>query len=163
MGVGADRSPLGSIRRLGASDLTAMRALNTVFGHVFDDVRTYAEDPPPDDALRLWLGQPHHIVLVCEIDGQVIGGLVAYVLDKFEQMRSEIYIYDLGVDQAWRRQGVATRLIHRLQTMAGALGSWVVFVQADLDDPPAIALYEKLGVREDVLHFDLPPKGCSTS
>ncbi|MEM9006448.1 MAG: AAC(3)-I family aminoglycoside 3-N-acetyltransferase, partial [Cyanobacteria bacterium P01_F01_bin.86] len=29
------------------------------------------------------------------------------------------------------------------------------FVQAEYQDPPAIALYEKLGVREAVLHFDI--------
>jgi len=32
----------------------------------------------------------------------------------------------------------------------------VIFVQADLGDAPAIALYTKLGAREDVLHFDIP-------
>jgi aminoglycoside 3-N-acetyltransferase I len=32
----------------------------------------------------------------------------------------------------------------------------VVFVQADHGDEAAIALYQKLGVPEDVLHFDLP-------
>jgi hypothetical protein len=32
----------------------------------------------------------------------------------------------------------------------------VIYVQADLGDDPAIALYTKLGVREDVLHFDIP-------
>jgi aminoglycoside 3-N-acetyltransferase I len=30
------------------------------------------------------------------------------------------------------------------------------YVQADQGDNPAIALYTKLGVREDVLHFDIP-------
>ena len=30
-----------------------------------------------------------------------------------------------------------------------------MFVQADLDDAPAIALYMKLGTREEVLHFDI--------
>jgi len=29
-------------------------------------------------------------------------------------------------------------------------------VQADHGDDPAIALYDKLGAREEVLHFDLP-------
>jgi aminoglycoside 3-N-acetyltransferase I len=33
----------------------------------------------------------------------------------------------------------------------------VAFVQADLGDDAAIALYTKLGVREDVLHFDIAP------
>jgi aminoglycoside 3-N-acetyltransferase I len=32
-------------------------------------------------------------------------------------------------------------------------------VQADLGDEPAIALYSKLGAREDVLHFDIAPAG----
>ena len=31
----------------------------------------------------------------------------------------------------------------------------MVYVQADYGDEPAIALYEKLGIREDVLHFDI--------
>jgi aminoglycoside 3-N-acetyltransferase I len=31
----------------------------------------------------------------------------------------------------------------------------VVYVQADYVDPPAIALYTKLGTREEVLHFDI--------
>lgn len=31
----------------------------------------------------------------------------------------------------------------------------VIFVQADYGDDPAIALYTKVGVREDVLHFDI--------
>jgi aminoglycoside 3-N-acetyltransferase I len=32
----------------------------------------------------------------------------------------------------------------------------VIYVQADLGDEPAIRLYQSLGVREDVLHFDIP-------
>jgi aminoglycoside 3-N-acetyltransferase I len=35
----------------------------------------------------------------------------------------------------------------------------VIFVQADLVDAPAIALYTKLGIREDVLHFDIAVEG----
>lgn len=33
-------------------------------------------------------------------------------------------------------------------------GAFVIFVQADPGDEPAIALYTKLGTREAVLHFD---------
>ena len=40
--------------------------------------------------------------------------------------------------------------------LAAARGAYVIFVQADIGDEPAIALYSKLGVREDVLHFDIP-------
>lgn len=87
----------------------------------------------------------------------MIGGLVAYELDKLEQERSEIYIYDLAVDDAFRRQGVATSLIRHLGEIASRRGAWVIYVQADYGDEPAIALYTKLGRREDVMHFDIDP------
>jgi aminoglycoside 3-N-acetyltransferase I len=87
----------------------------------------------------------------------VIGALVGYQLDKFEQARSEIYIYDLAVDDPHRRKGVATALIDHLRGIARERGAWVIYVQADYGDDPAIALYTKLGVREDVMHFDIDP------
>src|SRR3546814_11981030 len=76
--------------------------------------------------------------------------IAAYVLPKFEQERSEIYIYDLAVAQAHRRQGIATAMIDELRRIASQRGAWVIYVQADLGDEPAIALYTKLGMREDV-------------
>ena len=45
--------------------------------------------------------------------------------------------------------------IHHLRGIAGRCGAWVIYVQADYGDEPAIALYTKLGVREDVMHFDI--------
>jgi len=79
------------------------------------------------------------------------------VLRKFERERSEIYIYDLAVAAAHRRQGVATALIDALKPIAVARGAYVIFVQADHGDAPAIALYTGMGTREDVLHFDIAP------
>ncbi len=35
----------------------------------------------------------------------------------------------------------------------------MIFVQADIGDDPAIELDAKLGVREDVLHFDIAVNG----
>lgn len=39
--------------------------------------------------------------------------------------------------------------------MAAERGTPTIFVQADYIDAPAIALYEKFGAREEVLHFDI--------
>src|SRR3546814_16204934 len=48
-------------------------------------------------------------------------------------------------------------MIDELRRIASQRGAWVIYVQADLGDDPAIALYTKLGMREDVLHFDIEP------
>ena len=145
------------IHRLAPSDVAMLRQLNAVFAEAFADVDTYRVTPPGDAYCRRVLGKPDVIALAAVKDTEVVGGLVAYLLDKLERERSEIYLYDLAVAEPHRRQGIATALIRRLQAVADEVGAWVVFVQADHGDDPAIALYTKLGIREDVLHFDLKP------
>ena len=143
------------IRRLTESDLSIMDELMTVFAEVFGEPETYRGAVPSAAYLRLLLAKDHFIVLVAMKDGAVIGGLAAYELEKFEQERSEIYIYDLAVASAHRREGIATALIEESKRIAAERAAWVVFVQADHGDEPAIRLYSKLGAREDVLHFDI--------
>jgi aminoglycoside 3-N-acetyltransferase I len=144
------------IRRLTPDDADILRALNRLFAGAFDEPESYASAPPDSAYLRSLLAGDTFIAVVAVDEGTVVGGLAAYELRKFEQRRSEIYIYDLAVAETHRRQGIATALIQALKGEAARRGAWVIYVQADHGDDPAIALYTKLGVREDVLHFDIP-------
>jgi len=146
------------ISRLTEQDVPSMHDLSTMFGEVFDDRDSYITRRPSDAYLARWLARDSVFALVAVDDHTIVGGLVAYELPKFEQERSEIYIYDLAVRAEYRRRGVATALIAQLQALAAARGAWVIFVQSDTapEDAAAIALYTKLGRREDVLHFDIP-------
>ena len=147
-----------TVRRLGSDDVDTARRLNALFAEVFEDPESYASAPPADKYVANILGNESLIAVVAESGARVVGGLVAYVLPKLEQERSEIYIYDLAVAEDRRRQGIATALISEVQRIAAETGAWVIYVQADHGDDPAIALYESLGTREDVLHFDIPPR-----
>jgi aminoglycoside 3-N-acetyltransferase I len=103
------------------------------------------------------LARDTFVAVSATLDNAVIGGLAGYVLPKFEQARSELYIYDLAVDAAHRRKGVASTLIECLKGLAKDRGIYVIYVQADYGDEPAVSLYTKLGTREDVMHFDILP------
>jgi aminoglycoside 3-N-acetyltransferase I len=149
--------PACQIRTLGPNDVESMRAMIEMFGEAFGEPHTYRDSQPSTAYLRRLLGGDAFIALAALKGDQVVGGIAAYVLPKFEQERSEIYIYDLAVDEAYRRQGIATAMISELRVIASARGAYVIFVQADYGDEPAIALYTKLGIREDVLHFDISP------
>ena len=154
-------------RPLGSSDIGLMRDLLRMFGRAFDDMPTYTAAQPDDAYLAHLLGSDTFIavaallgsdtfIAVAALQGEVVvGGLAAYVLPKLERARSEVYLYDLAVADTHRRRGIATALIAELRRIAAARGAWVVFVQADYGDDPAVALYTKLGTREDVMHFDI--------
>ena len=145
-----------TIHRLVPGDIALMNEMLSTFGEAFEDEDSYERARPSAAYSERLLGGESFIALVALVDGEVVGGLAAYELHKFEQERSEIYIYDLAVASAHRRRGIATSLIRELQRIAAERGAYVVFVQADVGDDAAIALYTRLGKREDVLHFDIP-------
>ena len=147
------------IRTLTAADVDLMHALLTTFAEAFEEPATYNDARPGSDYLERLLASNHFIALAAMKGEHVVGGLVAYELQKFERERSEIYIYDLAVAAPHRREGIATALILELKRIGALRGAYVVFVQADLGDGPAISLYSRLGTREDVLHFDIPTSG----
>ncbi|MFU0507430.1 hypothetical protein [Pseudaminobacter sp. NGMCC 1.201702] len=98
------------IRRLCPSDLSLVRQLNALFGDVFDDPDTYGAAPPEEAWLTGLLAKEHVVVLVALSGRKVLGGLVAYELDKFERARRELYIYDLAVTADHRRRASRPRL-----------------------------------------------------
>jgi aminoglycoside 3-N-acetyltransferase I len=145
------------VHQIFSEEVTLLQGLLTAFGKAFEDLDTYTGKRPRSDYLRRLLASDSFIALVALKNNEIVGGIAAYELKKFEQERSEIYIYDLAVVSAHRRQGIATAMIEELKRIAVARGAYVIFVQADIgaEDQPAIELYTKLGKREEVLHFDI--------
>ena len=144
-----------SIRRLTSKDIADARGLLAVFAESFEDPQNYLHNQPSDSYLAARLADPNFIAVGCFDGTLAVGALAGYVLPKIEQERTEIYIYDLGVLESHRRLSIATGLIDSLQIIARIAGAWVIYVQADYGDGPAVALYTKLGTREDVMHFDI--------
>src|SRR4051812_19938010 len=93
-----------TLRRLTSADVPLLCQLNAVFGDAFAEPETYAEAPPSNAYLENLLAKEHVVALVALAGEEVVGGLVAYELDKFEQARREVYIYDLGLCAEHRRQ-----------------------------------------------------------
>jgi aminoglycoside 3-N-acetyltransferase I len=145
------------VRVLGATEVPQLRAMLSMFGRAFGDSPTYESRQPNDAYLQSLLARDSFVAIAALAGTEVVGGLAGYVLPKFEQARSEFYIYDLAVAEPYRRRGVATAMIDRLKRYASEKGIAVIFVQADYGDEPAIALYTKFGLREEVLHFDIEP------
>ncbi len=148
-------------KRLGAADLALMNRLLRLFGEAFEDPDTY-QGAIPSNAYLLGRLRDETFFAVAALDqsGTMIGGLAAYELKKFEQERSEVYIYDLAVDARHRRKGVATALIRQLGEAARKRGAWIMFVQADTgeEDEAANALYRKLATEMIVAnHYDIVP------
>ena len=134
--------------------------MNALFAAVFDDAESYTSRPPGEVYRNSLLADDTIVLLLATIDGLPVGALAAYELRKFEQERSEFYLYDLAVDENARRRGVATALVEHLRGIARAAGGWMIFVQSDTmpEDEPALAFYRSIASSEEhPVHFDIEP------
>lgn len=126
------------IRRIGPADSAV---LDRVAEDVFDD------DIDPAK-LAAYLASPLHLMVLAVDDGVVVGqtrGMIQRHPDK----PTELYIDNLGVTPARKREKIATRLLDELTAWGlenGCEGAWVA---TETDNEPARALYALRGADPD--------------
>jgi ribosomal protein S18 acetylase RimI-like enzyme len=107
------------------------------------------------DQARAFLDDPLHQIVLAFAGDHVVGmatGIEMYHPDK----PPAFFIAEVGVRDAYQRQGIAKRLCDALTQVAKARGCDGIWVATDSDNGPARALYASLGAREtgDVVIYD---------
>jgi aminoglycoside 3-N-acetyltransferase I len=111
-----------TIRRLGPGDE--------------DVVRRLAEKEPQTALLA-----DDRTLFVAAFDGsEPVGFAFGYVLPRRHGRPAAMFVYELGVDEAHRRQGLGRRLMQELLA-----GQEEAYVLTELDNDAANALYASLG------------------
>ncbi len=116
-----------TIRRLGPGDEAVVRRL---------------AEHEPQTAL---LADDRTVFLAAFQGGEPVGFAFGYVLPRRHGDPSILFVYELDVDEAQRRQGIGRRLMVELGRIARSLGAPAGFVLTDPDNAAANALYHSLG------------------
>ena len=124
------------VRRLGPGDEDAVHAARGLF-----------DDRPDPAATRRFLAEPTHHLLVA-YDGGAPLGFVTGVELTHPDKGTEMFLYELGVDEAARGRGVGRTLVRALAGIAREAGCYDMWVLADADNAAARATYARAGGRE---------------
>jgi ribosomal protein S18 acetylase RimI-like enzyme len=116
------------VRRLGPGDEAVVRRL--------------AEDAAPQLDL---LADERTIFLVAFDGDDPIGFVLAYELLRRRGDPAHLFVYEVGVDEGRRRQGVATTLFRELSRLALARGIRTGFVLTNESNEAAMELYRSVG------------------
>jgi ribosomal protein S18 acetylase RimI-like enzyme len=120
------------IRRVGAGD-------EGLFERIADDVFDHAVER---DVLAEYLATPGHHFVVALAGGEVVGQVAAVVHRHADLRPVELYIDEVAVAPAYRRQGVARRMLDEMFELGRELGCAEAWVGTEADNLPATALYE---------------------
>ena len=111
-----------TIRRLGPGDEAIVEQL--------------AEDAPQTALLE----DRNTIFLVAFVDDEPVGFAFGYVLPRRHRRPTALFVYEIEVDEPYRRRGIATRLLRELLA-----GHDEAFVLTEPDNDAANVLYASLG------------------
>ena len=134
-----------------AADAAAVAAATDLF-----------DEPPQEAATARFLSSAdHHLLLAYEGDRAV--GMISGVETTHPDKGTEMFVYELGVDEDARRRGVATALVHALATLAKERGCYGMWVGVDTDNVAALATYRRAGAHEEapavVFSWEFPRPG----
>ena len=99
---------------------------------------------PSDTWTRAFLADEGHHLLIAYVDGEP-AGFVSGVVVRHPDKRPEMLLYELGVDEAFRRRGIGTALVSGLRDLARRLGYRSMWVVIDAGDDTAAATYHSAG------------------
>jgi ribosomal protein S18 acetylase RimI-like enzyme len=116
-------------------------------GHLFDS--------PPDlaTAERFLVTPGHHLLMAYEEDAPA--GFVSGVELTHPDKGTEMFLYELAVDEAFRRRGIGTALVAELLDIARSHGCYDMWVLTDHDNDAALATYRTTGTTDESSHVML--------
>jgi len=109
-----------------------------------DAAGTLFDDPPHADATDRFLSEPGHHLLVAYVEGEPVG-MITGVEMTHPDKGTEMFLYELGVDEHHRGRGVGRDLIAALATLARERGCYGMWVLTDDENAAAIAAYRAAG------------------
>jgi aminoglycoside 3-N-acetyltransferase I len=150
------KNPTYEIKKLPSDDLPTAIELFALFNKIFYHKTEGERTLPGKDYLQRLLATPEFHVFVALADGKVVGGLTAYEFPMYLKEEKEAYLYDLAVEENFRRRGIARSLIDAMREYGARNGIATLFVEAHERDTDAVGFYASLGGEmEKVEHFNI--------
>lgn len=95
-----------------------------------------------------FLAAPGHLMLIAYVDG-VPAGMVSGIEMSHPDKGTEMCLYELSVDEGYRRRGIGRALTQALAAEAKERGCYGMWVGVDTDNEAALATYEAAGAVDE--------------
>lgn len=126
-----------------------IRRLASADAALFVRVAPEVFDEPVDPArVKAYLAEPNHLMVVALADGEVVGQCAA-VIHCHPDKPTELYIDEVGVAPAFRRQGIAGQMLDAMMALGKSLGCEEAWVGTELGNEPARRLYRSRQARTE--------------
>lgn len=105
------------------------------------------DGPIRPGAAERFLAEPGHHLLLAYVGDETVG-MISGVETTHPDKGTEMFLYELGVAEGHRRQGIGRALVGALADLARERGCYGMWVGVDPDNDAALATYQSGGADE---------------
>jgi ribosomal protein S18 acetylase RimI-like enzyme len=95
------------------------------------------DEPSQAEPVRAFLADPRNYLLIAYVEGVPAGFIAGHAL--------ELFLYEAGVDEAYRGRGIGTALVKELARIGREAGCCEMFVLTNESNAPAMRMYASAG------------------
>jgi ribosomal protein S18 acetylase RimI-like enzyme len=106
------------------------------------------DGPARVGASERFLAEPGHHLLLAYEDGKPVG-MITGVETTHPDKGTEMFLYELAVDEEHQRRGVGTALVTALADLAKAAGCYGMWVGTEPENAAALATYRGAGATSE--------------
>lgn len=113
---------------------------------------------PSQETIVKFSSNSHNILLSAEVDDVLVGQVIGYILERWDQDEPMLFLYSIEVEEAYQRKGIGTALIRAVRKLGQAEGYSEAFVFTNESNLAAKQLYQSTGGKrlnpDDVVMFE---------
>jgi [ribosomal protein S18]-alanine N-acetyltransferase len=112
------------------------------------------DNPAKPEWAQRFLTEPGHHLLLAWVQDRAVG-FVSGVETTHPDKGTEMFLYELGVDEEHRNRGIGRELVAELKRLAAERGCYDMWVLTDRDNRAALKAYRAAGATDESDHVML--------
>jgi ribosomal protein S18 acetylase RimI-like enzyme len=124
-----------TIRRLRSGDDATACAVAT----------TFKASAVPRSRAGKFLANSANYLVVADVDGDPVGFLIAYRLERLDRPAPQLFVYEIGVAPEYQRRHIGTRLMEFVRGVVETEVFMEAFVFTSRSNEAAVGLYRETG------------------
>jgi ribosomal protein S18 acetylase RimI-like enzyme len=139
-------------------ELLIMRLTTDEWEKAQASITLFWEKAPSQQTVVKFLSNSQNILLSAELDNSLVGQVIGYILERWDQDEPMLFLYSIDVAESYQRKGIGTALIEAVRKIGRVQGCSESFVFTNESNLPAMQLYQSTGGKrsnpDDVVMFE---------
>ena len=143
---------------MGIEELSIIRLTTDEWEKAQASITLFWDTAPSQETIVKFLSNSQNILLSAELDEELVGQVIGYILDHWDKDKPMLFLYSIDVAETYQRRGIGTALIEAVRKLGREQDCSESFVFTNESNLAGMQLYQSTGGKrskpDDVVMFE---------